>query len=352
MAITATNLTLVKKPGLATSTILLNPADQLEASSEATYNLTQDAVRDGFRNLANGSSSHTFYETSAQYINAQGGDDTITLTSDADDIVHAGSGHDKVDGGVGNDKLYGGSGDDHLIGNFGNDTLSGGSGFDTLDCGFGNDSASGGSGDDDLYGDAGNDTLNGGSGRDSLYGGEGRDTVVGGTGDDELYGDKYWADAFFTNGVPADDDSANDILRGGDGNDILVGGEGADVMTGGIGADTFQFKAIFDFDTSLGTDVITDFNRAEGDLIDMTMIDGPELGNGLFANQRLHLHFEEGPTSEQRSLWLGEVDANGDQLVYINWNEGGASPTGDLHEHMFKVHVGVGQSLQASDFLF
>jgi serralysin len=51
------------------------------------------------------------------------------------------------------------------------------------------------------------------------------------------------------------------MLFGGLGNDYLSGDLGNDTMTGGAGADVFRAFA------GGGMDVITDFNRAEGDQI-------------------------------------------------------------------------------------
>lgn len=85
----------------------------------------------------------------------------------------------------------------------------------------------------------------------------GNDSIFGGSGNDVLFG--------FT---------GNDIIRGGGGDDVLTGGLGVDRLTGGAGADTFKFLAIED--TGAGgarRDVITDFNRAEGDKIDLWQVD-------------------------------------------------------------------------------
>ncbi|MFP3926796.1 retention module-containing protein [Pseudomonas sp. W5-36] len=79
---------------------------------------------------------------------------------------------------------------------------------------------------------------------------DGNDTLLGGNGNDILFGQ-----------------GGNDILNGGNGNDILIGGKGNDILTGGAGADTFAWKA---GDTnSGGFDVIKDFNKGEGDRIDL-----------------------------------------------------------------------------------
>ena len=78
-----------------------------------------------------------------------------------------------------------------------------------------------------------------------IQGFDGSDDVInGGLGNDLLEGK-----------------SGNDTLRGGLGNDILVGGLGNDTLTGGIGKDTFVFGA------GEGTDIVTDFTKAEGDRI-------------------------------------------------------------------------------------
>ncbi|MBD8708414.1 retention module-containing protein [Pseudomonas sp. CFBP 13711] len=79
---------------------------------------------------------------------------------------------------------------------------------------------------------------------------DGNDTLLGGNGNDILFGQ-----------------GGDDILNGGNGNDILIGGKGNDILTGGAGADTFAWKA---GDTnSGGFDVIKDFNKGEGDRIDL-----------------------------------------------------------------------------------
>ena len=110
--------------------------------------------------------------------------------------------------------------------------------------------------------------MDGGSGADSIQGNDGADSLAGGTGNDSLYG-----------GGQAD------RLDGGDHLDLLVGGLGIDIMAGGLGADTFQWN-VNDFGTGLrtGTDRITDFSHAEGDRIDLSLIDASTTaaGNNAF----------------------------------------------------------------------
>lgn len=63
-------------------------------------------------------------------------------------------------------------------------------------------------------------------------------------------------------------DSA-DVLTGLSGNDILDGRRGLDQLTGGAGADRFRFSAGSGFGQA-NADLITDFNRAEGDRIEIS----------------------------------------------------------------------------------
>ncbi|MCH7226907.1 cadherin-like domain-containing protein [Haloferula sp. A504] len=66
---------------------------------------------------------------------------------------------------------------------------------------------------------------------------------------------------------------ADDILTGGTADDFLMGADGADRLTGGPGADAFLFLS-----ASTAVDVITDFDPAAGDTIDISpMLDGPSL---------------------------------------------------------------------------
>jgi Ca2+-binding RTX toxin-like protein len=144
-------------------------------------------------------------------------------------------------GGLGDDTLNGRSGNDVLNGDAGNDTLEGGSGIDNLSGGIGNDTLDGGANNDNLVGGAGNDTLRGQSGVDVLNGGTGNDSLLGGTGGDRLVG--------------------------GSGDDVLNGEAGNDTLTGGSGRDTFTFTGSL---AGLGRDLIVDFNRGQGDKIQLS----------------------------------------------------------------------------------
>ena len=116
-----------------------------------------------------------------------------------------------------------------IVGGGGADSLQAGGHGDTVRAGAGDDSVQGGAGHDDINGNAGNDVIHGGGGGGAvLSGGQGGDTIVGGAGADFISGD-----------------------------------HGDDFETGGTGADTFHASAASDLD------VITDFNAAEGDRIEL-----------------------------------------------------------------------------------
>ncbi len=248
------------------------PTAFTEAYFEALTEMSQDVAKAGYLNLGSGNDTRISAATgTSQLINAQGGDDFVAIEA----------GNDFVFGGSGNDWIFAGRGDDQLNGGSGNDTLEGG---------------------------ANNDQLSGGSGADQLWGGSGTDILRGGTGDDQLYGDHDGS---------ATSQQGNDTLDGGAGNDILSGGGGADQLIGGFGKDTFKVETHLDL--GMGhTDVIRDFSRAEGDLIDLRAIDADltRPGNQDFV-------FSNGPSTQAGRLWLGEA-ANGQQTVFMNIDGGAA----------------------------
>lgn len=139
-----------------------------------------------------------------------------------------------------------------------------------------------------IFGRQGNDFIDGKGGNDVLFGHRGNDTIVGGAGNDRIYGGNN-----------------NDKLYGGAGNDTLLGASRSapnekDVLTGGTGADRFVLgnkSQSFYKDRnakSLGIKdyaFITDFNRGQGDVIQLNndhkyrlgaAPKGVENGRGLF----------------------------------------------------------------------
>lgn len=185
--------------------------------------------------------------------NAQANDiRDVSKAGALDNVFFGAGGDDRLEGGRGNDRLFGEQGSDLLNGGDGSDYLAGGVGDDALiDTGGGDDTLLGAQGADRLDAGSGSDHLDGGVGDDRLVGGpdtgDGADTLLGREGDDLLLGG-----------------GAADRLDGGRGADLLVGGEGADLLTGGAGADLFVYRP-----GDAGSDAIIDFNRVEGDRIDV-----------------------------------------------------------------------------------
>jgi serralysin len=202
----------------------------------------------------------------------QEGDDQLWGGED-NDSLWGWSGNDILVGGTGNDDLWGGEGRDFLYGWQDDDTLVGGDGDDELWGGEGRDFLYGWQGSDVLIGNDGDDELWGGEGRDFLYGWTGSDVLIGNDGDDELWGGE---DGDFLYGWTGGDyligGEGNDELWGGEDNDRLFGGSGADKLVGGTGADVFVFHGLAD-SAPTASDRIWDFSSAEGDIVDLALID-------------------------------------------------------------------------------
>ncbi|WP_192558960.1 M10 family metallopeptidase C-terminal domain-containing protein [Pseudomonas allokribbensis] len=156
--------------------------------------------------------------------------------------------------------------------------------------------------DNVLIGNADNNVLNGGAGADTLNGGAGNDTYVvdnvgdvvieNGTSPTEI--DLVYSYINYTLGnnvenlslvgtdnINATGNALNNVLNGNSGNNLLNGGAGADTLTGGAGADTFVFGGVNEMGTGSNRDVITDFNSAQGDKIDLTKFDANLLTAGF-----------------------------------------------------------------------
>jgi len=104
--------------------------------------------------------------------------------------------------------------------------------------------------------------VHGGSGDDRIELTQGYGSILdGGSGDDRIAIEGISADMQIFGGT------GDDIMIGGSGNDTLSGGTGSDVLRGGKGADTFVFD-VSSF--GRGTDLVSDFNRTEGDKIQIS----------------------------------------------------------------------------------
>ena len=250
------------------------------------------------------------------------------------------AGNDTLDGGGGADQMAGGVGNDTYIVDHADDVVTelSGEGTDAVEAsvshtlrvnvenltltgsapltGTGNtldNVITGNSGANTLYGLAGNDTLDGGGGADHLLGGTGNDTYVvdnlgvtitevGGEGTDTvkssidytlgaelekltLTGSDHLSGTGNALANTLTGNTGNNVLDGGAGSDTLSGGKGVDRLSGGLDADKFDFNAIVDSIVGADRDLVLDFNRGEGDRIDLSTIDANTLlsGNQVFA---------------------------------------------------------------------
>ena len=186
----------------------------------------------------------------------------------------------------------GGSSDhDHMNGTTGGNVLFSGGEADTIAGMAGNDTLNSGSGDDKVWGGSGNDNLSGGSGADLLVGGFGADRIDGGKGNDTLLSrsdaGEMVAAQDGTTQIFADETAAFKAV-----NDTLTGGRGADnfrfelqvnakdeIVAKHVNADgtidwngvTGENGATHDhWVDGFGNDVIRDFNRSQGDKIEIS----------------------------------------------------------------------------------
>ncbi|MGO4129096.1 calcium-binding protein [Inquilinus sp. YAF38] len=290
----------------------------------------------------------------------------LLIGSNGDDVLNGDRGNDILRGGAGADRLDGSEGG--LSGSSGNDiasyytsaagvtvnlangTCSGGDaqgdvliGIESVNGSRFNDVLTGNGGE--LRGWGGNDILRGGA--PLLDGGEGRDMVTywasssgvtlnlqtesgmisiedinGSQGNDTIIGNGSVNQLNGFNGNDAlDGAGGHDLLDGGAGNDLLHGGSAMDQLTGGAGADSFIFVTTTESpSTAAGRDLITDFSHAQGDRIDLSLIDANTgaagdqaftyLGSGAFTGVAGQLHIW---TDAGKTIISGDV--NGDKLA-------------------------------------
>ncbi|MCC7045073.1 MAG: calcium-binding protein, partial [Alphaproteobacteria bacterium] len=246
-----------------------------------------------------------------------GGDDTYFVDNPGDVVVEqAGGGTDVVRSTVHHGLAANveslvllGAGDLAGAGNALANTLTGNSGNNILNGVGGGDTLIGGLGDDTYYVNSPGDVLveNAAQGSDlavvlfsgytlaaanveaaqlglagggQLYGAGANDTLIGNAGNDVLRGG-----------------GGNDSLQGLNGADVLFGDAGSDTLTGGLGADVFALVA------GDGSDRVTDFSAAQGDLLAMA-------GFGVTSFVQLQPHL-----SQQGADVLIDFAAQGSFLV-------------------------------------
>ncbi len=242
-------------------------------------------------------------------------------SADQADTINAGAGNDAVFSGAGNDTVRGQGGADRIAGMDGDDTLEGGDGGDVIAGNAGRDVLRGEAGDDVLMGGAGDDVMNGGAGADRLYGGAGRDLA-------SWWGSAAGVTVNLAAGTASGGDAAGDRLSGiedmrgtrfadrligSSGANRLEGWEGNDTLTGGGGADLFVLQGPND---GLA-DRITDFSQAQGDRIDLSLLDGGSApGDQAFAFVGTGAYLGGGVGSVRYAQWAGET------LVGIDFGDG------------------------------
>jgi Ca2+-binding RTX toxin-like protein len=237
------------------------------------------------------------------------GDDTLWGTQNNN------GGAEFLDGGAGADWLFasyssfqliggdlnGGEGADTLVGGSGNDTMTGGAGIDRFQVAFGTDVITDlGAGGADVVIVRPGHTLQATLAADwtatsaSINGAVASLTASGfDVNLQAAQGVSGWnvSNAGDANAVRLTGSVGNDRLVGGEGADVLRGITGLDTLEGGGGADTLDGQGgdrltggagadVFVFTSPEGVDgcVITDFNAAEGDRLDLRALDAdPEL---------------------------------------------------------------------------
>ena len=234
-----------------------------------------------------------------------------------------------------------------MTGNDGNNRLAGNGGEDVIYGMGGNDRMVGGTGDlDMLYGGTGNDFYEINDTLDvviELFD-EGTDTVRSNLAEYTL-GDHVERLALYTNAVNGTGNALNnlingntgantldgmdgdDVIYGRDGNDIIVGGAGRDQMYGQTGADTFVFDdGDFGGVTAATADRIADFNRSQGDRIDLSLVDaiagGADnafnfVGTAAFSGTAGELRFVNSTT---HTTIMGDTDGDGVADFWIRLN--------------------------------
>jgi serralysin len=257
-----------------------------------------------------------------------------------DDVMTGGQQTDRLQGYGGKDDLRGAAGNDWLMGGPGGDKLDGGAGFDgasyfnaagkvtaslanpkantgeakgdryvsieKLEGSAFADKLTGNNGDNYIYGLAGNDRMAGLGGSDWLIGSKGVDAFDGGDGIDgvsyydaakgvtaslanakankgEAKGETFKSIEKLEGSNFADrlvGDAKSNSLFGLDGRDVLDGGAGIDFLYGGADRDTFRFGMDSAKGQQRNYDVIQDFDAADNERVDLSLIDAKSFVKG------------------------------------------------------------------------
>jgi len=206
--------------------------------------------------------------------------------SDDHNIIEGGAGADTIDGRAGNDWLSFEGAAGGIAVNL--DTGSGWAGDATGDSITGIENLRGTPFGDYLFGDWQANILRGDEGGDVLYGAANSDTIYYSTSPAAVRVDLSTNSA--TGGHAGGDTLVSvenvfatafgDTLIGDSASNTLVGWVGRDILTGNGSNDIFRWSALGESGTTAGTrDVVTDFWRVHGDLLDVSGIDArPDAG--------------------------------------------------------------------------
>ncbi|KQP16558.1 hypothetical protein ASF26_01620 [Methylobacterium sp. Leaf93] len=322
----------------------------------------------------------------ASFINGLDGNDAL-YGMGANDIINGGAGNDLLDGGAGGDMLIGGDGNDtYVVDSYGDIVIEqAGQGTDTirasldyalaiglsvenlrttLDSGTNRINLTGNELANRLVGNDGANILAGGAGADILYGRRGDDVFIVseagdrvfetiGQGNDTAQTSVSYALAAGQSietlrtmndaGTAGIDLTGNDLANkivGNAGANILVGGGAGDSLFGRAGADLFQFRSLADstVTAAAGRDTIQDFSHAQGDRIDLNLIDAVA---GGVVNQAFR--FIGDAAFRDKSGELRSVVSGSNTLVSGDVNGDGAAD--------FAILIKGVHTLQAGDFI-
>ena len=282
--------------GLNLENLTLTGTDHLSGTGNALNNVLTGNAGNNLLNGGLGQDTLIGGAGNDTYLLDNLGDSVTELADEGHDLVRTTVSHtlsaNVEDGqllGVAALNLTGNASDNSLIGNSAANVLNGLDGADTLDGGLGADTLIGGTGNDTYIVDNLKDVVTETSTlaseidtvRSSVSWTLGANlenltltgtALINGTGnelDNVLIGNA--GNNLLSGGA------GNDQLDGGAGNDVLVGGIGTDTLTGGAGADRFVFSALNELGTGGARDTILDFNRLQGDKIDLTKLDADML---------------------------------------------------------------------------